>query len=267
MKNIINKIEKSYPLISTNGNSSQKTLFFDIGNFNILPGQFYMVNFNGCQKPFSVSYYDGNKIGFTIQDRGECSKNIINAEVGSYFGLTGPLGNNFKITSNSKYLLIGGGIGTAPIYYLANYLKTKNIDFDLLFGARNIENVEYCNSMNPENNQKFLFYTDDGSYGKKGFLTDGLDELLKNKYDLCCICGPEKMMKIVLNKIENKIQNIEISMERYMKCGLGLCGSCVLDDVGLRVCEEGPVFSYKKILSFCREFGNYHRNGQGIIEN
>ncbi|OHD26182.1 MAG: hypothetical protein A2086_05675 [Spirochaetes bacterium GWD1_27_9] len=258
-------MEKSFPLIKIEGFESQKTLFFEIGKKDIKPGQFYMVNFYGCQKPFSISHYDGNTVGFTVQDRGDCSKKMINSKIGEYFGLTGPLGNFFDVEKYNNLLLIGGGIGTAPIYYLAKYLQSLNKNVTVIFGARNIENLRY--SFDLQDQKNVFFYTDDGSYGKKGFVTMDLQEILsKNNFDSSCICGPEKMMKITMDILKSNIKNIFVSMERYMKCGVGLCGSCAIDDVGLRVCEDGPVFSYFDTLINCNEFGNYHRNGLGIIE-
>lgn len=260
---IKNKIEKSYNLIDIKGNEIQKTLFFNIGKKEILPGQFFMLNYNISQRPFSVSHYDGNIIGFTIMDRGECSKNMLQANIGDYFGLTGPLGSYFKIKSEKSVLLVGGGIGIAPIYFLANSFKNKNIKIDILFGARNIKNFEFSFDLD----LNVSYYTDDGSYGKKGFVTMDLEDIIgRNNYDALYLCGPEKMMVKVIEIAKKRIKNIQLSMERYMKCGVGLCGSCVLDDIGLRVCEEGPVFSYFDTIINCKEFGVYHRDQYGRIE-
>ena len=190
---------------------------------------------------------------------------MINAKIGDYFGLTAPLGSNFNIVDNRRFLLIGGGIGTAPIYYLAKYLAKNNIIPNILFGAKNKEFLEY--SFDLEDCCNIRYYTDDGSFGIKGFVSNDIKQIITEKeYDCCCICGPEKMMSVIIDEVKGKINNIQLSMERYMKCGLGLCGSCVLDDIGLRVCEEGPVFSYFDTIVNCSEFGVYHRNGLGIIE-
>jgi dihydroorotate dehydrogenase electron transfer subunit len=258
----VNKIEKSYALIRSEGNSQQRTLYFKTNKKNINPGQFYMLNYKNCQKPISVSHNENGVTGFTIQDRGECTGRMINAGEGEFFGLTGPLGTGFKTGDFKNILIIGGGIGTAPVYFLVDRLIKDNKKFDALFGARTKLNLEYTLSKQ----SKIKYYTDDGSFGQEGFVIDDLAELLKNSsYDCCCICGPEKMMKFTLDKIGNKIGNIQISMERYMKCGLGICGSCVLDDIGLRVCEEGPVFSYGDLIK-SGEFTKYHRNDKGLIE-
>ena len=261
-----NKIEKSYSLKNVEGNEIQKTLYFSIDKQKIDPGQFYMLNYNGCQKPFSVSFYDGNDVGFTIQNRGECSQKMINANIGEYFGLTGPLGRGFDTKSTDRVLLIGAGIGSAPINFLLSDLYNSHKKVDVLFGGRSFPHIEYLTKLKDNTNVKIRFYTDDGSYGTKGFVIQDLDLMLKNNYDACFLCGPEKMMGITIDKLKDKIENIQISMERYMKCGLGLCGSCAIDDIGLRVCEDGPVFSYKDEISKTKEFANYHRDGLGIIQ-
>ena len=256
------KIGKSFPLARIEGGDSQKTLYFKIGKRNILPGQFFMIHYGNCQKPISVSHYNGNGIGFTIQDRGDCTRSMLSADTGAYFGLTGPLGNHFDVKNYKKLLLIGGGIGTAPVYYLATTLSEKKINTDVIFGARSKELLEYTFPHKDD----IRYYTDDGSYGTKGFLTQGIDELNGAYYDCACICGPEKMMPFLLDKLKNRCGKILISMERYMKCGLGLCGSCVLDDIGMRVCAEGPVFDYESVLKMSGEFTAYHRNESGIIQ-
>ena len=97
--NISEKIERSYPICKIEGNKKQKTIYFKIGKRDILPGQFFMLNYNLSQKPFSVSYYNNGIIGFTIEDRGETSCKMINSKIGEYVGLIGPLGNFFKISN------------------------------------------------------------------------------------------------------------------------------------------------------------------------
>ncbi|MBN2545048.1 MAG: dihydroorotate dehydrogenase electron transfer subunit [Spirochaetes bacterium] len=262
---IENFIETSYPLFKIEGNSKQKTLYFKIGKKDIFPGQFYMLQHKSGQKPISVSYYDYDIIGFTIEDRGGCSNQMINSKPGDYFGLTGPLGTFFKIDAIKYPLLIGGGIGTAPIFFLANHLSKLNIQTDVFFGARSREFLDYTFEMKNKKNINLNIYTDDGSEGKKGFVTKDIDDHFEKEYDSLFMCGPEVMMKIVLDKVKHIIDNVQISMERYMKCGVGLCGTCVLDDIGLRVCTEGPVFD-SKVIEISREFGVYHRDKNGIIK-
>lgn len=265
--NILEKIEKSYPVYKIVGNEKQKTLYFKIGKKDILPGQFFMLNYNISQKPISVSYYDNEIIGFTIEDRGETSGKMINSKIGEFFGLIGPLGNPFEISDYKNILIIGGGIGVAPLYFLLNYILKYKKKVHAFFGAKSKSNLDFVEKFKTNKDCLLNLYTEDGSLGDKGFVTKDLNKYIdKYKYDSICICGPEIMMNIVINKIKRKISNIQVCMERYMKCGLGICGTCVLDDTGERVCVEGPVFQYNSSLKKCKEFGNYHRNSNGIIE-
>ena len=226
-----------------------------------------MLNYNLSQKPFSVSYYNNDIVGFTIEDRGETSNKMINSNIGDYFGLTGPLGSYFKMDKSEKLLLIGGGIGIAPLLYLTSYLIKKKKKADILFGGKDKYTLEFTKNIKKNKNLNINIYSEDGSIGNKGLVTKDLDAYInKNKYDTLYICGPEIMMNIVINKIKSKIKNIQVCMERYMKCGLGICGTCTLDNTGDRVCVEGPVFQYNDSLINSKEFGIYHRNKNGIIE-
>ena len=132
-KNLINKIEKSFPVYKIDGNEKQKTLYFEIGKREVLPGQFFMLNYNLSQKPFSVSSYNNGIIGFTIENRGDTSSKMINSKIGDYFGLVGPLGNHFITDKFEKYLIIGGGIGIAPLLYLTNFISKKRKKADIFF--------------------------------------------------------------------------------------------------------------------------------------
>lgn len=279
MNDLCHLIEKTYPIIKIEENNTfsevvQKTFFFELSDSNvtILPGQFYMLHYCGSQKPISVSHYDGKFLGFTILKRGKTTgKMIEKAVVGDYVGLTGPLGTPFLTEKYENILLIGGGIGVAPLYYLACWLlKNTNKQITVLFGARSASLLTFVKALKnyPPARINALFYTDDGSGGRTGIVTDDLDSILEQKqWDTACICGPEIMMATCVDKIRERSKkiNIQLSLERYMKCGIGLCGSCVLDDIGLRVCTDGPIFDYE-ILKKSKEFGKYHRDCGGVIE-
>ena len=265
--NFLNKIEQSFPLYKIEGNEKQRTIYFKIGKKEIFPGQFFMLNYNLSQKPFSVSYYNNEIVGFTIEYRGDTSGKMIDSNTGDYFGLIGPLGNYFKLDKFENFLIIGGGIGIAPLLFLTNYIIKKRKKADIFFGGKDKQTLEFTKNIKKSKNCKINIYSEDGSMGIKGLVTKDLDELInKKKYDSVCICGPEIMMNIIINKVNEKIKNIQVCMERYMKCGLGICGSCTLDNTGDRVCVEGPVFQYNDSLLNCKEFGNYHRDNHGIIK-
>jgi dihydroorotate dehydrogenase electron transfer subunit len=106
--------------------------------------------------------------------------------------------------------------------------------------------------------------TDDGSKGCKGFCTEPLEKMLKeHKVDCIYTCGPELMMyRIAEMARENKV-DCQVSLERFMKCGFGICGQCCIDGTGLRVCKDGPVFEGKVALQH-QEFGKYKRTASGI---
>lgn len=275
-------IEKTYPIIKIedhNTDNQQKTFFFNIeddvikNNINVLPGQFYMLRTKLGQKPISVSHFDGKIIGFTVLKRGNVTADLLdNADVGTYIGLTGPLGNTFDLSENDEnILIIGGGVGIAPVYNLAKYALDKtNIKTTALFGSRTASLSAFAQDL-PRQTDRFesRFYTDDETGENHGFVTKDLEEIFsKQKFTSVYMCGPEKMMVIAAEQIRKLQPNIRIriSMERYMKCGIGLCGSCVLDDIGLRVCADGPVFDYDVLIK-SKEFGKYHRDSHGVIHS
>jgi dihydroorotate dehydrogenase electron transfer subunit len=108
-----------------------------------------------------------------------------------------------------------------------------------------------------------LVSTDDGSAGSKGFVTELLKSVLqKNKVGKICTCGPEMMMKKVVEISDEFKTPCEISLERYMKCGLGVCGQCCADPLGIRMCTEGPVIK-KETAKRISEFGKYRRDASG----
>ena len=106
--------------------------------------------------------------------------------------------------------------------------------------------------------------TDDGSFGFKGFATDCLNDLLKDStYDYAFVCGPEIMMKGIFDILEESSIPAQYSLERYMKCALGVCGQCCVDSEGWRICVEGPVFENDKIKQIT-EFAKYRRDASGV---
>ncbi|MDR1820056.1 MAG: dihydroorotate dehydrogenase electron transfer subunit [Methanobrevibacter sp.] len=231
-----------------------------------VPGQFIMIwSFNGVldEKPMSISKIDTVKgeIAVTVKQLGEFTKHLHSLVVGDELGIRGPYGNGFKV-HGENILVIGGGVGMAPVKCFGEYAKSlgKNVDFiiasitkdELLFFD------ELCSSFDVYSS------TDDGTCGFKGFASHRLIDLLKSSsYDMAVVCGPEIMMKGIYDILEESGIPGQYSMERYMKCGIGICGQCCTDDTGWRVCVEGPVFSstYIKEIS---EFGKYHRDSAGV---
>lgn len=228
-----------------------KTFLFD-HEFRFTPGQFVMVWVPGVDEiPMALS----SERSITVQNVGDATGAIFTLGPGNRVGIRGPFGNGF--TPGERVLAIAGGVGAAPLLPFARadrvmtFLLGAKTESELLF----VDQLDECTDLQ--------IATDDGSLGVKGFVTVLMDELNLGAYDRIAVCGPEVMMRAVLAKatdigIEKKT---EFSLHRYMKCGIGICGSCCIDPTGLRVCRDGPVFAGNLLRG--SEFGHYMRDASG----
>ena len=245
-----------------------RTLYFhDPVLANVLPGQFAMVWIPGVNElPMSVMISENDeKSGFTVRKRGESSTALYNLQVGQQIGVRGPYGNSFDI-KDGKILLIGGGTGLVPLMRLIKFSKDTN-KITLLMGSQTKEEVFFedmaknswlCNDLN------CISVTEDGSYGEKGYVTDVLEKLLEeNTYDAIYTCGPELMMYKVVKLANEKGIFVQASLERMMKCGVGICGSCCVNED--LVCRDGTVFDGQHLVKNS-EFGHLQRTKSGILE-
>ncbi len=230
------------------------------------PGQFYMLWIPGHdQKPYSVSYYDGECLGFSIIERGSFSSALFSLERGQPIGLLGPLGRSFHLYSDN-YLLVGGGIGSAPLVFAALQLMKLGKKFRFFAGGKTAASVNWIKPLLERGGlkrAKVTFCTEDGSMGLAGMLTEHLEYTARDyQPGQALLCGPEVFIKrAIAILIKRGIQG-EASIERMMKCGTGICGSCCIDPTGERVCVEGPVFPFD-YLERLSEFGNYKRDSSG----
>ncbi|MFH0862707.1 MAG: dihydroorotate dehydrogenase electron transfer subunit [Candidatus Altiarchaeota archaeon] len=216
-------------------------------------GQFCMLWLPGVnEKPMSLSNAKG-KAQFTVKKIGRFTSNLFMLDKGARVGFRGPYGRGFDLVPG-KVCLVGGGCGIAPLRPLKEKLKghviiSAKTDGELLF----------------EDDFKAAGFkvhpaTDDGSKGEKAYAPQILERLIKKEEFKCVYsCGPEVMMKKVLDLCEKKKIPCQLSLERYMKCGIGLCGSCTI--AGMRVCKEGPVFDGRQLAK--TEFGLYTRDASG----
>ena len=253
---------------------SIKTFIFDweMKGVNIpKPGQFVMIwSFYGKkdEKPMSISFIDkaNNKIGITVKKIGEFTNELHNRSVGDKLGIRGPYGNGFKLEENDydkNILAIGGGVGMAPIACFTDHAREKGVNVHVVCGSVTKNELLFEERLSKLGANIFTC-TDDGTCGYEGFSTHRTIDLLENKsYDMAIVCGPELMMEGIFNLLEDHEIPGQYSMERYMKCAMGLCGQCCVDDTGWRVCEEGPVFSSDD-LKRIKEFGKYHRDSSGV---
>ncbi|MCJ7571974.1 MAG: dihydroorotate dehydrogenase electron transfer subunit [Candidatus Thermoplasmatota archaeon] len=253
----------NYPLVTKiietkNENNRIKTIKFE-NNKKITPGQFYMIWIPGVDEiPMSVSYIDKNIIGITFKKIGEATNALFNLKKGDKIGARGPYGTGFKL-NGKKILFVGGGTGVAMLAPVIEEAIKKKLNLKVIIGAKT-KNELFFEKRIKETGAELFISTDDGTYGTKGFTTDIAEDIIKkNHFDLILTCGPELMMKKLMDI--SKDIDFQASLERFMKCGFGICGQCCIGD-GIRVCTEGPIFN-EKTLKKIQDFGIFKRDASG----
>ncbi|MCY3854225.1 MAG: dihydroorotate dehydrogenase electron transfer subunit [Thaumarchaeota archaeon] len=231
-----------------------------------LPGQFAMVWIPGINElPMSIMVSnEKNKAAFTVRKRGINSTALYNLKPGQNIGVRGPYGNNFNI-KNGNILLVGGGTGLVPLMRLLKFVTPSN-NVKLIIGASTQNEVFFENLAKillKNNVHDIIITTIDGSYGRKGLVTDVVSELLNTtKFNGIYTCGPELMMFHTIKLAVSKKVFIQASVERIMKCGIGICGSCSMNEN--LICKDGTVFNGNYLLEN-NEFGFSYRDKSGSI--
>ncbi len=247
------------------------------GTLHAKPGQFCMLWIPECdEKPFSIARdYDG-EIWLTICKVGPATTRLFEMKAGDYVGIRGAYGQGFSTAltpspspkgrgEHSKVVLIGGGYGTAPLHFTGKCHQDAGSDVTMIIGARH-KNLLIWEKESKDSGFRTLVATNDGSAGIQGFTTHILEDLLKNEaIDLVQTCGPEKMMRAIVEMCIDQGVPCEVSVERYMKCGFGICGQCVVE-TGEKMCQTGPVVSAEKAMTFS-DFGVFHRGAEGQRKN
>lgn len=218
------------------------------------PGQFVQILLDHSphlflRRPISVNFVDkeANEIWLLIQAIGEGTRSICETKVGDSMNLIFPLGNAFTIpTQEGNFLLVGGGVGTAPLLFLGKKINEKGLSCDFLLGGRSERDI-----LQRTDFAQFgtLYYTtEDGSLGEKGFVTHH-SILQRKRYDAIYTCGPKPMMVAVAQYAHNKGIACEASLENLMACGFGACLCCVEKTIRGNVCActEGPVFNMNEL--------------------
>ncbi len=223
-------------------------------------GQFIMLtDFEGGEKPFSISNCSADEFSVTIKKIGEFTTRLFQRNVGDLVSIRGAYGSSFFI-SKKKVLLVSGGYAVPTFYFLAKILLANGADVTVVNGARSKADLLFVDRFK-KLGVKLFNATIDGSFGEKGTAVDIAEKLLKNeKFDFLYSSGPDLMMKALQN-ICGEI-DYEFCFERYMKCAIGICGNCTMDPLGLRLCVEGPVLPKEKVVQLT-EFGKYHRKPSG----
>jgi len=239
-------------------NHHTKTFFLDTA-IDSHPGQFVMAWIPQLdEKPYSISY-SGKELGITVQERGEFSKKLLDMREGDLIGVRGPYGNYFDTEGVKGACVVAGGCGAAAVANLVEALA-KVEKPTVILGARDSKNLLFEERLRKSAGELYIT-TDDGSKGAKGFATQALEKLLnEEQFDMVYTCGPEIMMKGVMDLCNKKKVYSQISMERYMKCGFGVCGQCALGRY--LVCRDGPVFTGEQ-LKDVPDFGKWARLKSG----
>ncbi|AXI09020.1 dihydroorotate dehydrogenase electron transfer subunit [Oceanobacillus sp. 143] len=219
---------------------------------NAVPGQFLHILMEGhtLGRPISIADIDKQNHIVTILFKvvGSGTKRLAEYRVGQQIDALGPSGNGFPSEQNEKktVLLIGGGIGVPPMYYLGKQLAEQNVNVIAILGFQTAENVFYEEKFNQV--AETYIVTDDGSYGEEGFVTDLLDQV--GNFDCYYTCGPLPMIKAITDKLIGK--RGYISLEERMGCGVGACLACMIpanNQSGYKkICSDGPVFSAEEVI-------------------
>ncbi len=237
---------------------SVKTIRFQ-RSLDPIPGQYMMVWIRGVDEiPMSFSAPDS----ITVHAVGEATRALCDLRSGESVGCRGPFGNGFKLVGD-RILLIGGGVGVAPLAFLGEYAKARGLDVTAVIGFRTRDDIIFLERFRRLG--EVILTTDDGSAGIKGRASAGLADLNLEDYTQIYTCGPEMMMHDIICRCKEHASKIQASINRYFKCAVGICGSCSLDPYGIRVCVEGPVITGDKLID--GEFGRYRRGASGLKES
>ncbi len=216
------------------------------------PGQFVELHVENCdgvflRRPISIYYADEKHLGLLIRVAGKGTRRLSEIGVGDRINTLLPLGNTFSPPKGESPLLIGGGVGLAPMLALGTWLRARGITPTFLLGGRDREAFP---DLTPFRQKGVLHLTtEDASMGERGFVTD--HSILRDySFTDVYVCGPTPMMKAVASWAKHREVSCEVSLENMMACGMGVCLCCVEPTVDGHkcVCTDGPVFNTSQLL-------------------
>lgn len=233
---------------------------------DMLPGQFVEVRVDGSsstflRRPISINFVDreANELWLMVAMVGDGTRKLGELQPGDTLNCVLPLGNGFTLPSDRnaghtkapqnaghKMLLVGGGVGVAPLLYLGAELQKQGCEVTFLLGGRSKKDLLELDLFNKYG--RVCVTTEDGTMGEQGFVTN--HSVLSESFDKIFTCGPTPMMKAVARYATEKGICCEASLENMMACGLGACLCCVekTTEGNLCVCKDGPVFDIQRLL-------------------
>jgi NAD(P)H-flavin reductase len=224
---------------------------FDSESAICLPGQFHMLmaadgwGGGAGERPFlpralSHSSSDGEgTFSFILEAVGPGTARLCSLQSGDEVHILGPLGNGFDLPSQEeKPILVAGGIGLGPILSLADALQARGVEYDLICGFRSREHALFATGRSDAR-----IFTDDGSVGEAGFVSQPVAELLRDQVRPVAACGPPAMLEAIRALSEENGVDAELALESPMACGFGSCFGCAVEtkEGTLRLCVDGPV--------------------------
>lgn len=222
----------------------------------MLPGQFAELKVEGgantfLRRPISVNYVDeqANEVWFLVHEVGEGTRALGRLSAGDRLNVVLPLGNGFTmpVTKDEKVLLVGGGVGTAPLLYMGKKMADMGCRPVFLLGGRSVCDIMQLDMFRALGD--VYITTEDGSEGETGFVTQH-SVLQRERFDRISVCGPKPMMVAVARYARSVGTPCEVSLENMMACGVGACLCCVENTTEghVCVCKEGPVFDINRLL-------------------
>lgn len=219
----------------------------------MLPGQFVEIAVPGAgvllNRPISIYNRTDESLEILVAAVGRATRTLQTLSAGSTMTVIGPLGNGFStdFKAGERVLLVGGGIGIAPLYYQLRCLRAAGVEVEVVYGARTAPS-DFVKSRFAELAPLHVC-TDDGSEGFHGFVS-AHPRVLEGEFSCVQVCGPAPMMKAMAAVCRRRAISTEVSLENMMACGLGACLCCVEKTVrgNVCVCKEGPVFNIDQLL-------------------
>jgi len=218
------------------------------------PGQFVMVRTGDgldplLRRPFSIhQVVAGGLVQILFKVIGKGTRELASMESGRKLDMLGPVGSGFAIADESQHILVGGGIGIAPLLFLAGHIleKSEPLPIKVLLGARTKDEIFTLKGDFESMGLKVDAITEDGTLGKQGLVTDLMVDLQQEKPVMIYGCGPYPMLRAVAGTCRNNNWKCQVSLETMMACGLAACLGCAVLRADMKgyvhACKDGPVF-------------------------
>ena len=246
------------PILDKVRESHHTTTYRFRADFGGQAGQFVMVWIPRFDElPMALSYLGPVK-GITVHAYGDATKALASFNLGDRIGVRGPYGNTFRLQGETV-LAVAGGTGVASLIAGIEGFAQQGARVTTALGAKTAEELLFADRAGASGEVHIA--TDDGTRGFRGFVPALAEKLLeKHRFDQVITCGPERMLRGVVDMALKRGIKVQASLERYMKCGIGICDACAFDDK--LVCLDGPVFD-GEVLAASADFGKFRRDKSG----